>query len=169
MWCSSNLLYRFPHGDGPSGPAPAFSEVTLYCLPLSVPLACHCQWPFSLANFMFSLSFSLPLQLFLTLSSAAVLSLKEKTAIVEELVRAPYCLKQETNQSPSPTTAHIYTTLNKCTCVPVSRQEALLWLTWCFTWNCLVLNSQGRKRIIRAGNGPNVTSEKQQQDHSPRC
>lgn len=94
---------------------------TFHCpLPLLVTLDVLSLW---LISCFLSLSL-FPLQLFLTLSSAAVLSLKEKTAIIEELVRAPYCLKQETNQSPSPATAHIYTTLNKCTCVPVSRQEA---------------------------------------------
>lgn len=168
MWCSSNLLYRFPvlmaHRDL------FLSSQQLICTTFHCPPPLHVTLnvlsPWLISCF---LSLSLSLQLFLTLSSAAVLSLKEKTAIIEELVRAPYCLKQETNQSPSPATAHIYTTLNKCTCVPVSRQEALFWLTWCFTWNCLVPNSQGRKRIIRAGNGPNVTSERQQQDHSPRC
>lgn len=91
----------------PPWPAPVFLAFNLCYLPLPTPPACHFKCPFSSTNFVFSLSFSLPLQLFLTLSSAAVLSLKEKTAIIEELVRAPYCLKQETNQFPSPATVHI--------------------------------------------------------------
>ncbi|CAI9181008.1 unnamed protein product [Rangifer tarandus platyrhynchus] len=65
-------------------------------LPTSLTLS-YFECPFSLANFMFSFSF--PLQLFLILSSAAALSLKEKTTIIEEL-GFPYCLKSETNQFP---------------------------------------------------------------------
>ena len=101
--------------------SPVFSMYNLcyFTLPTSLTLS-YFECPFSLANFMFSFSF--PLQLFLILSSAAALSLKEKTTIIEEL-GFPYCLKPETNQFPLPpncvlTRVHTHTlSLNKCSCV----------------------------------------------------
>lgn len=114
MWCSSNLLHRFPHGDGPSVTL-LLSPRHLICATFNCPFPSHVTLNGLSLRLMscFSLSFCLPLQLFLTLSSAAVLSVKEKTAIVEELGRASCCVNRESKQSPSPATAHIYTTLSR--------------------------------------------------------
>lgn len=111
------MAHQWPHFS------PVFSMYNLcyLTLPSSLTLS-YFECPFSLANFMFSFSF--PLQLFLILSSAAALSLKEKTPIIEEL-GFPYCVKPETNQFPLPpncvhTCVHTHThthTLNKCSCV----------------------------------------------------
>lgn len=88
------MAHQWPHFS------PVFSMYNLcyLTLPTSLTLS-YFECPFSLANFMFSFSF--PLQLFLILSSAAALSLKEKTTIIEEL-GFPYCVKPETNQFPLP-------------------------------------------------------------------
>lgn len=92
--------------------SPVFSMYNLCYLTLPTFLTLsYFECPFSLANFMFSFSF--PLQLFLILSSAAALSLKEKTTIIEEL-GFPYCLKPETNQFPLvPNCVHMHV----CACV----------------------------------------------------
>ena len=139
------MAHQWPHFS------PVFSMYNLcyLTLPTSLTLS-YFECPFSLANFMFSFSF--PLQLFLILSSAAALSLKEKTTIIEEL-GFPYCLKSETNQFPLlpncvhmqvcacvNTHKHTHThTLSLSTSVHVSRQEALSQLTWYFKWKCLIL------------------------------
>lgn len=129
--------------------SPVFSMYNLCYLTLPTFLTLsYFECPFSLANFMFSFSF--PLQLFLILSSAAALSLKEKTTIIEEL-GFPYCLKPETNQFPlvpncvrmhvcACVCTHTHTlSLSLSTSVHVSRQEALSQLTWYFKWKCLIL------------------------------
>lgn len=139
-------------------------EYNLCYLTLPTPLALSFfECPFSLANFLFSFSFSLPLQLFLILSSAAALSLKEKTAII---------LSQTRNYPiPSPQTAHILTPHTQqvfmWSCVQ-ARSSLLAYMVFSMKMSCPDLTKAG-KEPSKLENGPNVTSERELQDDSPKC
>lgn len=75
-------------------------------------------------------------------------------------IPSPLKLQAHTHTPHHPTSVHV----SLCPGKKLSSR-----LTWYFKWKCLVLTNKAGKEPSELENGPNVTSEKQLQDHSPKC